>query len=84
VGNWIEDQSTLQQKFLDDYSIRFKSAVSNTRIIPNLDLPPVVTKEDNYLLVQPITFQELETVVWGIDPHKTLGSDGFSASFFQK
>ena len=57
---------------------------SNTRIIPNLELPPVVTKEDNGLLVQSITFKELETVVWGIDPHKTPGSDGFSASFFQK
>jgi len=84
VGLWIEDQPTLQQQFLDDYNSRFKSVVSNTRLIPNLDLSSLVTNNDNDILVQPITFKELEIAVWGIEPHKTSGLDGYSASFFQK
>ena len=55
VGGWIEDQPTLQQKFLDDYINRFKSAAPHTRHIPNLGLPQIVTKEDNFLVTQPVT-----------------------------
>jgi len=83
VGSWIEDQQTLQQKFPDDYINGFKSIVPNTREIPNLGLPQIVTKEDNLLLVQPITLQELKTAVWGIDPHKTPGSDGLAPVSFR-
>jgi len=49
-----------------------------------LGLPKFVTEEDNIQLTQPLTLYEIKNAIWGIDHLKTLGSDGFGVSFFQK
>jgi len=44
---------------------------------------PVVTAEENVALIKPVTDEEIYDAVFQMDPHKSPGSDGFRASFFQ-
>ena len=43
----------------------------------------MVSKENNFLLLQPVQDHEIKAVIIQIDKLKTPGPDGFGAAFFQ-
>lgn len=47
-------------------------------------IPKLVTKEDNKKINEPITLEEVRTVVFSMSPDKSSGPNGFQAFFFQK
>jgi len=84
VGIWIEDPQDIKQKFLTDFTNRFKIAQTTPQTFPHLGLPKLITNQDNDMLTAPPTAAEIKTAVFDINPNKTPGPDGFGAGFFQK
>jgi len=81
-GVWIDEAHRIQHLFIHDFTSRFKPSHPNaTRF--NIDLPSVVSKEDNVLLLQPAQDHEIHAAIFQMDKFKTPGSDGFGATFFQ-
>ena len=56
---------------------RERDIVQITRLIP-----PSVTREDNEMLVKPVTLQEFEEAVNQMALGKSPGPDGFTSNFF--
>jgi len=80
-GVWLEDATRIQQLFIHDFTSCFKSShTTETRI--DIDLPTVVSEEDNFLLLQPVQDQEIKDAIFQMDKFKTPGPDGFGAAFF--
>jgi len=81
-GVWLEEAPRIQQLFIHDFTSRFKSShTSATRI--DIDLPMVVSDEDNFLLLQPVQDHEIKDAIFQMDKFKTPGPYGFGAAFFQ-
>ena len=81
-GAWIEDAHQIQNLFIRDFTSRFKSSYVPTSPLL-IDLPLVVSEEDNVLLLQPIQDHEIKDALFQMDKFKTPGPDGFGAAFFQ-
>jgi len=81
-GVWIEEDHRIQQLFIHDFTSRFKSAHDPTSPI-DINLPLVVTEEDNFLLLQPLQDHEIKDAIFQMDKFKAPGPDGFGAAFFQ-
>jgi len=84
IGGWIDDAKELNLKFIADYTHRLKSNFSRPRTIPDLGLPKLITQSINDDLLRLPTLQEIKSIVWGLDPNKTPGPDGFGAGFFSE
>ena len=83
AGVWLEQLPLIQQKFIDDFSSRFASE-RHSRIVSLNNLAcHTVTAQDNLDLIRPVTENEIHTTLFGMDPYKAPGPDGFGASFFQ-
>jgi len=82
-GIWIEERPAIQQKFILDFSSRFTSGHDLRTRAHGFLATPIVTAEENADLIKPVTDDEIYTAVFQMDPHKTPGSDGFGASFYQ-
>jgi len=81
-GVWTEEAPRIQQLFIQDFTSRFKSShTSTTRL--DVELPMVVSEEDNFLVLQPVQDQEIKDAIFQMDKYKTPGPDGFGAAFFQ-
>ncbi|XP_059064795.1 uncharacterized protein LOC131066016 [Cryptomeria japonica] len=46
-------------------------------------IPPLVSREDNIMLEEPVSLKEVKSVVFGLGGEKALGPDEFQAFFFQ-
>lgn len=47
-------------------------------------IPPLISDQDNKVLLTPFTVEEVYKVVFSLSPDKAPGPDGFAALFFQK
>ena len=47
-------------------------------------IPKLVSPEDNKVLNQPISFEEVRNVIFDMNPEKSPGPDGFQVFFYQK
>ena len=52
-GVWIDDARRIQQLFIHDFTSRFKSSHTTATCI-DIDLPSMVSKADNFLLLRPV------------------------------
>jgi len=48
-----------------------------------IELPTVVSEEDNFLLLRPVQDQEIKDDIFHMDKYKTPRPDGFGAAFFK-
>jgi hypothetical protein len=78
----VTSQSELCAVALNYFDHLFKA--SSTSHDPILSLiTPKVTDEDNIILVQPITKEELKEALFQMHPDKSPGPDGFNPAFYQ-
>ena len=82
AGVWIEETTRIQQLFIHDFTLRFKSAHTSATCT-NIELPKMVTEDDNLLLLQPVQDHEIKDAVFQMDKFKAPGPDGFGGAFFQ-
>jgi len=47
------------------------------------NIPRMVNEEDNATLLKPFTEEEINNVIWKIEPDKAPGPDGFSIHFYK-
>ena len=47
------------------------------------NIPPLVSPEDNFVLMNPFTEQEIIEVIWAMESDKAPGPDGFSFHFYK-
>lgn len=45
-------------------------------------IPPLVSRDDNNMLEEPVLMKEVKSVVFGLGGEKAPGPDGFQAFFF--
>ena len=81
-GVWLDEAPQIQQLFVHDFTSRFKSSHTNSTHI-EIELPKMVSEEDNDLLLRPIQDQEVKDAIFQMKQYKTPGPDGFEAALFQ-
>ena len=81
---WIDDQKSIAEKFLSDFTLRYKSDHQGHHSLPSLGLPKLITDSENVILTGIPDLQEIKNALFSIDDNKTPGSDGFGAGFFKK
>ncbi|XP_027099048.2 uncharacterized protein [Coffea arabica] len=82
-GGWHEDLQEIKNSAISYFSDLF---ASNRQVQPLTELPfevPRVTQEDNEIMKQLPTMEEIHEVVFGMDTQSAPGPDGFGAGFFQ-
>ena len=67
---WIDDPLGIRQKFIADYTERFRSVYQNPKILPALGLPAIITQQDNEILNQLPTNVEIKKAVFDINLNK--------------
>ena len=80
-GVWLEELHVIRQKFIDDFSDRFTSTRRSLSAFNFTLASPVITAEENFELIKPVTEDDTYSAVFQMDLHKAP-SDGFGASFF--
>jgi len=81
-GVWVDSPTQIQKLFVHDFTTRFKSSQQNSINI-DIDLPMVVSEEDNFNLIKPIEDLEITEAIFQMDKYKAPGINGFKAAFFQ-
>ena len=84
-GGWIETHWEIEEKLNhyfveilnEDLPDRERDIAQITRLIP-----PSVTREDNKMLIKPVSLQEVEEAVNQMVLGKAPGLDGFTSNFF--
>ncbi|XP_057862593.2 uncharacterized protein LOC131070920 [Cryptomeria japonica] len=46
-------------------------------------IPPLVSREDNFMLEEPVSLKEVKSTIFGLGGEKAPGPDGFQVFFFQ-
>jgi len=80
-GVWVDDVAQIQKLFVHDFNKQFRSTYGNLPTI-EVDLPKVLTQEDNDNLVKPIEDCKIKDAVFQMDKFKAPRPDGFGATFF--
>ena len=71
----------IANKFLVDYTQRFKSAYNTIKMIPKLRFSKVISDIDNIELTKLPNLEEVNDALFSIDSNKTPRLDGFGACF---
>lgn len=82
-GEWLEEQGDINKAFSDFYTTLFSSDGGRPMDQALSYVKKVVTDLDNACLMEPVTFQEIESAVFQLGATKAPGPDGFSALFYQ-
>ncbi|XP_059069166.1 uncharacterized protein LOC131859441 [Cryptomeria japonica] len=83
-GNSLVDEDDIASK-----AIRFFKSLLTAELVAvdnefvNL-IPPLVSQEDNKILMAPFSLAKLKEIVFSMHSEKASGLDGFTALFFQK
>ena len=63
-GIWIDDQKLIADKFISDYTQRFKSAHNTHRVILNMGIPELISDNDNAKLTKLPNIDEVKDALW--------------------
>lgn len=86
-GGWLDDQDAIKAHALDFFRDLLSEA-SNTPDAEAIDsvlqhIPPLVTLQDNQMLLRPLELSEIRSAVFSLDPDSAPGPDGFTGVFFR-
>lgn len=86
AGNWIEEDEGMENITNQYFLTLFHSSNPDTNSIETIldSIPRRVTKDQNSLLLQEFTREEVYMVIKGMHPSKAPGPDGIQAMFYQK
>ena len=59
AGVWLDEIASIKDKFILEFSCRFKSSRSPFWSPPDLSISPLVTTEDNLELIRPVSDEEI-------------------------
>jgi len=81
-GLWLEDQAVVKGKVRDFYMDRFSGGVRPPIRIDNVVFNKI-SDEDNGMLIERITEEEIKNAVWSCESSKGPGLDGFNFRFIK-
>lgn len=86
-GTRLDDQDAIKAHALDFFRDLLSEA-SNTPDAEAIDsvlqhIPPLVTLQDNQMLLRPLELSEIRSAVFSLDPDSAPGPDGFTGVFFR-
>ena len=74
----------IQAKFGHDFQQRFTSSHNQCTNFPPITILRKVTHDENRVLIQSVTEEEIRQALFQMNLYKAPGLDGFGAVFFQK
>ncbi|XP_060210793.1 uncharacterized protein LOC132637772 [Lycium barbarum] len=84
TGNWLKDADRVAGKVVNFFHKQFThEEVSKDSQILN-HIPKLIREEDNMLLAEQPTMEEVQKAVFELNEDSTCGLDGFSGIFYQK
>ena len=69
-GVWIDDAIEIRQLFVNDFKLRFKSSPVPSSVM--VDLPTMVSLEDNMNLIIPVDNHEIRETVFQMDKFEKI------------
>ena len=78
---WIDNAINIPQLFVNDFKLRFKSSLGPSSMM--VDLPKIVSLDDNMNLMKPVENHEIKEAVFQIDKFKAPSLNRFGTAFFQ-
>ena len=84
TGVWLNEFESIKNKFILEFSYRFKSSRPSLWSLPDLSISPVITTDENLELIRIVSEEEIHTVIFQMDPYNAPGPDGFITSFHQQ
>lgn len=82
-GVWLQKRKNLREHIYD-YLKKLLTSIKPIWLENLKFINPIITEDGNKNLVAIITLDELKSVVFGINPNKSSGPDGFIPEFYQK
>jgi len=79
----MDNVAAIQQQFSNDFTLQFQCAHNTFPPLRNLNIPFVVTMEDNQKLMKPVTGEEIHEASLQMDPYNAPRPNGFSVAFYQ-
>lgn len=82
----IDNPSKIAKTFVNYFQTLLNNLEGSNKLEQDLllkEIPKILTAEDNKLLNQPFSLEEVKQVVFNLDPEKSPGPDGFQAFFYQ-
>ena len=81
-GRWCENKEEIKDKVKDFFEARF---VDNEELLVKLDNVcfNTISKEDNQMLVEAFSEEEIKKVVWSCESSKSPGPNGFNIGFIK-
>ena len=81
-GIWVDEFAQIENIFITDFTIRFKSAQAVTSNM-EMKMLNLVTVEDNQRLLEPIQDSKIKDTISQMDKFEAPGPGGFGAAFFR-
>ncbi|XP_060210656.1 uncharacterized protein LOC132637608 [Lycium barbarum] len=84
TGHWLEDADSVAAEAVNFFHKQFthEEVSEDSPILTNI--PKLIIEEDNILLAEQPTMEEVQKVVFELNGDSSCGPDGFSGIFYQK
>ncbi|VFQ85722.1 unnamed protein product [Cuscuta campestris] len=83
-GNWSSNQVEIQDIFHKHFNALFQHEQTPLNNSFTINIPSLITPEDNLLLTQLPLEDEVKTAVWALKADSAAGPDGYNGNFFKK
>jgi hypothetical protein len=81
-GNWLETPNEVRQAVVSYFTNHFHAPLMNHPRLDGIDFP-VISEQDNIVLTNRFSMEEIEGVVMDCERNKNPGPDGFNFSFIK-